>query len=90
MRITTQNSYSQSSEKHLWYPFLQYIDQCIAAGKEVSINEWLISKGKISHFIEQERLKQEKARKEERENNDSSQEEEDVKRLNTKTIDSKS
>ena len=39
---------------HHWFPFLRYKRECEAAGKEVSVNEWMRVTGKLNAKIAQE------------------------------------
>ena len=39
---------------HHWFPFLRYKKECEAAGKEVSVNEWMRAAGKLDAKIAHE------------------------------------
>ena len=39
---------------HHWFPFLRYKRECEAAGKEVSVNEWMRVTGKLNAKIAHE------------------------------------
>tara|TARA_Y100001968_G_C18999982_1_gene545426 strand:+ start:176 stop:469 length:294 start_codon:yes stop_codon:yes gene_type:complete len=39
---------------HHWFPFLRYKRECEAAGKEVSVNEWMRASGKLDAKIAHE------------------------------------
>ena len=47
---------SSNPEKanHHWCPFLRYKRECEAAGKEVSVNEWMRATGKLNEKIAHE------------------------------------
>tara|TARA_Y100001968_G_C19106818_1_gene595289 strand:+ start:219 stop:476 length:258 start_codon:yes stop_codon:yes gene_type:complete len=59
MATDPQNASDPRNADHHWFPFLRYQEQCEAAGKEATINEWLHSKGKLNHQIEYEKAKAE-------------------------------
>ena len=40
--------------KHHWFPFLRYKKECEAAGKEVSVNEWMRATGQLDAKIAHE------------------------------------
>ncbi len=42
---------------HHWYPFLKYQEECAAAGKEASVNDWMRSTGKLQDRIDFEESK---------------------------------
>ena len=42
---------------HHWYPFLKYQEECAAAGKEASVNDWMRSTGKLQNRIDFEEAK---------------------------------
>ena len=53
----TENSFNASDPKsanHHWFPFLRYKEECEAAGKEVSVNEWMRASGKLDAKIAHE------------------------------------
>jgi len=37
---------------HHWYPFLKYQEECEAAGKEASVNDWMRASGQLQNRIE--------------------------------------
>ena len=39
---------------HHWFPFLRYKKECEAAGKEVSVNEWMRATGQLDAKIAHE------------------------------------
>ncbi len=53
----TEDSFNASNPKtanHHWFPFLRYKEECEAAGKEVSVNEWMRATGKLDAKIAHE------------------------------------
>ena len=53
----TEDSFDTSNPetaKHHWFPFLRYKKECEAAGKEVSVNEWMRATGKLDAKIAHE------------------------------------
>ena len=50
MTLDPQNASDPKTANHHWYPFLRYIRECAANGKEVSVNDWLIEKGSVKDF----------------------------------------
>ena len=42
---------------HHWYPFLKYQEECEAAGKEASVNDWMRASGQLQNRIEFEEAK---------------------------------
>ena len=54
--MTEDNLNASDPEKanHHWFPFLRYKRQCEAAGKEVSVNEWMRATGKLDAKIAHE------------------------------------
>ena len=42
---------------HHWYPFLKYQEECEAAGKEASVNDWMRASGRLQNRIEFEEAK---------------------------------
>ena len=42
---------------HHWYPFLKYQEECEAAGKEASVNEWMRASGQLQNRIDFEETK---------------------------------
>ena len=54
--MTENNFHASNPEKanHHWFPFLRYKKECEAAGKEVSVNEWMRATGKLDAKIAHE------------------------------------
>tara|TARA_Y100001968_G_C19259975_1_gene668770 strand:+ start:390 stop:701 length:312 start_codon:yes stop_codon:yes gene_type:complete len=53
----TEDSFNASNPKtanHHWFPFLRYKEECEAAGKEVSVNEWMRASGRLEAKIAHE------------------------------------
>ena len=53
----TEDSFATSNPetaKHHWYPFLRYKKECEAAGKEISVNEWMRATGQLDAKIAHE------------------------------------
>ena len=48
------NSSNPETAGHHWFPFLRYKKECQAAGKEVSVNEWMRATGQLDAKIEHE------------------------------------
>ena len=48
------NSSNPETANHHWFPFLRYKKECEAAGKEVSVNEWMRSTGQLDAKIAHE------------------------------------
>ena len=48
------NSSNPETAKHHWFPFLRYKKECEAAGKEVSVNEWMRATGQLDAKIAHE------------------------------------
>ena len=42
---------------HHWYPFLKYQEECAAAGKVASVNDWMRASGQLQNRIEFEEAK---------------------------------
>ena len=42
---------------HHWYPFLKYQEECAAAGKEATVNDWMRSSGKLQARVDFEEAK---------------------------------
>ena len=42
---------------HHWYPFLKYQEECEAAGKEATVNDWMRASGLLQNRIEFEEKK---------------------------------
>ena len=53
----SENSFNASNPEtsnHHWFPFLRYKKECEAAGKEVSVNEWMRKTGQLDEKIAHE------------------------------------
>ena len=52
------NSSNPETAEHNWFPFLRYKKEFEAAGKEVSVNEWMRASGQLDakRAIEKEAL----------------------------------
>ncbi len=37
---------------HHWYPFLKYQEECEAAGKEATVNDWMRTSGQLQNRID--------------------------------------
>ena len=48
------NSSNPETAEHHWFPFLRYKKECEAAGKEVSVNEWMRASGQLDAKIAHE------------------------------------
>ena len=48
------NASNPDTSNHHWFPFLRYKKECEAAGKEVSVNEWMRAAGKLEAKIAHE------------------------------------
>tara|TARA_Y100001968_G_C19429304_1_gene756103 strand:- start:2080 stop:2298 length:219 start_codon:yes stop_codon:yes gene_type:complete len=53
-----QNASDPRNANHHWFPFLRYQEQCLAEGKEATVNDWLRSNGKLNHQLEYEAAKE--------------------------------
>ena len=42
---------------HHWYPFLKYQEECEAAGKEATVNDWMRASGQLQNRIDFEEAK---------------------------------
>ena len=42
---------------HHWYPFLKYQEECKAAGKEATVNDWMRASGQLRNRIDFEEAK---------------------------------
>ncbi len=54
--MTADLSDSRNATHH-WYPFLKYQEECAAAGKEATVNDWMRSSGKLQARIDFENTK---------------------------------
>ena len=43
---------------HHWYPFLKYQEECEAAGKEATVNDWMRASGQLQNRIDFEEAKE--------------------------------
>ena len=48
------NASDPETSNHHWFPFLRYKRDCEAAGKEVSVNDWMREAGKLDAKIAHE------------------------------------
>ena len=48
------NSSDPETAEHHWFPFLRYQKECEAAGKDVSVNEWMRATGQLNAKIAHE------------------------------------
>ena len=48
------NASNPETANHHWFPFLRYKKECEAAGKEVSVNEWMRATGQLEAKIAHE------------------------------------
>ncbi len=48
------NASNPETANHHWFPFLRYKKECEAAGKEVSVNEWMRATGQLDAKIAHE------------------------------------
>ena len=48
------NARNPETANHHWFPFLRYKKECEAAGKEVSVNEWMRTIGQLEDKIAHE------------------------------------
>ena len=48
------NTSNPETANHHWFPFLRYKKECEAAGKEVSVNEWMRATGQLDAKIAHE------------------------------------
>ena len=49
------NSSDPKNANHHWYPFLRYLRECEKEGKVSSVNDWLISQGKVKDYKAEEK-----------------------------------
>ncbi len=59
MPINSQNASDPKTANHHWYPFLRFAEQCKAEGKEVSVNDWLIARGKVKDHEKEAKARRE-------------------------------
>ena len=50
----SSNARDPETANHHWFPFLRYKKECEAAGKEVSVNEWMRATGQLDAKIAHE------------------------------------
>jgi hypothetical protein len=55
MKLT--NFTDSKNATHHWYPFLKYEEECKAAGKEASVNDWMRASGQQQNSIDFEDTK---------------------------------
>ena len=55
MKLT--NFTDSKNATHHWYPFLKYEEECKAAGKEASVNDWMRASGQLQNKIDFEETK---------------------------------
>ena len=48
------NASNPENANHHWFPFLRFKKECEAAGKEVSVNEWMRATGQLEEKIAHE------------------------------------
>ena len=48
------NASNPETANHHWFPFLRFKKECEAAGKEVSVNEWMRETGQLKEKIAHE------------------------------------
>ena len=48
------NTSNPETANHHWFPFLRFKQECEAAGKEVSVNEWMRQTGQLDEKIAHE------------------------------------
>ena len=48
------NASNPETANHHWFPFLRFKKECEAAGKEVSVNEWMRATGQLEEKIAHE------------------------------------
>ena len=48
------NASDPETANHHWFPFLRFKNECEAAGKEVSVNEWMRETGQLDEKIAHE------------------------------------
>ncbi len=54
MSEDSSNASNPETANHHWYPFLRFKKECEAAGKEVSVNEWMRATGQLAEKIAHE------------------------------------
>ena len=48
------NASNPETASHHWFPFLRFKKECEAAGKEISVNEWMRATGQLDEKIAHE------------------------------------
>ena len=56
------NTSDPSTANHHWFPFLRYVQECESKGKEASVNDWLISLGKVKDYKEEAKIRENKTK----------------------------
>ena len=54
MPVDSFNASNPEIANHHWFPFLRFKKECEAAGKEVSVNEWMRATGHLEEKIAHE------------------------------------
>ena len=54
MSKNSLNASNPETSNHHWFPFLRYKKACEAAGKEVSVNDWMRETGQLDEKIAHE------------------------------------
>ena len=57
MEKVTADLTDSKNATHHWYPFLKYQEECAAAGKEATVNDWMRATGKLQDRIDFEDAK---------------------------------
>ena len=52
------NFTDSKNANHHWYPFLKYQEECEAAGKEATVNDWMRASGQLQNRIDFEEAKE--------------------------------
>ena len=56
MKLT--NLTDSKNATHHWYPFLKYQEECAAAGKDATVNDWMRASGQLQNRIDFEEAKE--------------------------------
>ena len=51
------NFTDSKNSSHHWYPFLKYQEECEAAGREATVNDWMRASGQLQNRVEFEEAK---------------------------------
>ncbi len=51
------NFTNSKNAPHHWYPFLKYQEECKAAGREATVNDWMRASGQLQDRIDFEEAK---------------------------------